>query len=83
MTEDEIRARREKCFECGGQLQEIKVLQNGHMNVQMPIKHHSMEPKATLRLGPDYPYPAEGILLAFKCSSCARVAFYAADDDKK
>jgi hypothetical protein len=62
-----------------GQLQEIKVLQNGHYNMQMPIMHHSMEPKVS-RWSPTV-YPVEGVLLAFKCSSCARVAFYAADDE--
>ncbi|MES2459369.1 MAG: hypothetical protein V4671_02210 [Armatimonadota bacterium] len=79
MTADEIRSQREKCADCGGQLQEVNVLQNGHYNAQMPIMHHSMEPKVS-RWTPTH-YPAEGVLLAFKCSACARVAFYAADNE--
>lgn len=79
MTGDEIRAQREKCADCGGQLQEIKVLQNGHGNAQLPIMHHSLQPKVSRWTQTHY--PAEGALLAFKCRSCARVAFYAADDE--
>ena len=83
MTGDEIRAAREKCADCGGQLQEIRVRQNGPYNVLMPLTYLSNEPKKHKWLGEIQATEGEGTLLAFACSSCARVAFYAAAKDEK
>ncbi|MES2461220.1 MAG: hypothetical protein V4671_11620 [Armatimonadota bacterium] len=79
MTGDEIRLQREKCTDCGGHLEEIKVFQEGEGSGLLPLPYASNEAKLTRN---NY-YPATGILLAFACTSCARVAFYAAANDKK
>jgi hypothetical protein len=79
MTGDEIRAQREKCADCGGQLQEIKVYCTSEADEQIPLPYVSSAAKKNW-IGR---FKAEGSLLTFACSSCARVCFYAAVNDKK
>ncbi len=85
MTEEEIRAQREQCADCGGALEEINVGQFGYGGVFSPQHIVSNEPKKSIWIGDHY--VAVGKILAFMCSSCARVYFYGAkrlpDDEAK
>ena len=80
MTGDEIRAHRERCADCSGPLREIRVLQNSFGNVgkgQVPLVFASSESEANKWTSD---YPLEGVILAFACTSCARVVFCAATE---
>ena len=78
MTAEEIRAQREQCADCGGALQEIKMLQPVS---QSPFPYFANEPKHSVWNGDTY--LVAGTILAFRCSRCARISFYgAANDDE-
>ena len=79
MTRDEIRAAREKCADCGGQLQEITVYCTGTSDQQIPLPFVSRAAKKNW-LGL---WSQEGTVLAFMCSSCARIALYGATNEGK
>jgi hypothetical protein len=74
MDENEIRKHPKTCVDCGGLLEEIKVLQ-GTGRVSLPFVFASKDAKMGSLSGK---YPVRGFLMAFACSSCARVVFYAA-----
>jgi hypothetical protein len=75
MNEDEIRSQREKCADCGGQLHEIKVFEQGHGTGDIPLRFGGKDSKRSMWTGT---IPTEGTLMAFMCSACARVSFYGA-----
>ena len=81
MTQDEIRSQREKCADCGGALQEIKVRHFGASNVAVPLFYYTQEVKENSFFG--FNLNTSGTLLAFMCSSCARIYFYGAAKDAK
>ena len=76
MTADEIRAQREKCADCGGALQEVKVFDRGDNNLPLPLYYHSNEQQYKF-WGGKY-YPVQGTILTFMCTRCARIYFYGA-----
>jgi hypothetical protein len=75
MDDQEIRAQREKCSDCGGQLQEIKVIDKAHYSVHSGLEYTSSEAKRNAWSGS---FPIEGKVLAFLCSKCGRIALYGA-----
>ena len=79
MTEDEIRAAREKCADCSGQMQEITVYCTdlNEQEVLLPFAGRAAKKNWLGR------WPREGVLMAFMCNSCARVAFYGATNEGK
>lgn len=79
MTEDEIRSQREKCTDCGGQLQEIQVVESTRNAGAVPLRFGTREAKTSFWSGA---FPAEGTVMAFMCSSCARIAFYGATKEE-
>lgn len=74
MTADEIRSEREKCEDCGGQLHEIKLLENKN-GAPAPLAYASGDAKNNWTGF----YPVQGTVLTFRCSSCARLSLYGAD----
>lgn len=79
MTEDEIRSQREKCADCGGQLQEIQVVESVHGVGASPLRFGTREAKKSFWTGT---FPGAGTVMAFMCSSCARIAFYGATKEE-
>jgi uncharacterized OB-fold protein len=75
MDEQQIRAQREKCFECGGQLQEVKLIDRGDANVHTGTVYAAVEAKRNKWTGE---FPVEGRVLSFLCSHCGRIALYGA-----
>jgi hypothetical protein len=75
MTEDEIRAQREKCFECGGQLQEIKLIDKADHGAHTNVVYVAPDAKLNKWTGT---YPVEGRVLSFLCSRCGRIALHGA-----
>ncbi len=78
MNQEEIKAQREKCSDCGGQLQEIKLIDRAHNNVHAPMQYASPEAKLSMWSGT---FPLQGQVLAFLCSRCGRIALYGASVD--
>jgi ribosomal protein S27AE len=75
MDDQEIRAQRETCSDCGGQLQEIRLIDRAHNNVHATMQYASLEAKMSRWSGT---FPIEGQVLAFLCSRCGRIALYGA-----
>jgi hypothetical protein len=75
MDEQQIRAEREKCFECGGQLQEVKLIDRAGNSAHAGTVYAAQESKRNKWTGE---YPIEGRVLSFLCSHCGRIALYGA-----
>ena len=75
MEEPEIKAQREKCPDCGGQLQEIRLIDKAHSGVHTSLEYASPEAKKSRWSGM---FPVQGKVLAFLCSRCGRIALYGA-----
>jgi hypothetical protein len=75
MDEEQIRAQREKCFECGGQLQEVKLIDRADGNAHTTTVYAAQEAKRSKWTGE---FPVEGRVLSFLCSGCGRIALYGA-----
>jgi uncharacterized OB-fold protein len=80
MNEQEIRARREKCSDCGGQQQEIRLIDRADYNQHTEPVYASTEAKHSFW---GNCFPVEGKVLAFLCQDCGRIAHYGAVAEPK
>ena len=61
------------CRDCGGVLQEIKVIDKGHYNQPMPLEYAAMDSKVSFWTGK---LPVAGNIKTFLCAECGLIKYY-------
>jgi hypothetical protein len=60
---------RNKCIECGGESQAIKIIDRGQRNIHYDLIYAAEEAKRSIYSG----YKKEGAVRAEMCSNCGRI----------
>ena len=61
------------CLECGGAMQEIKLIDKGHFNTHCELQYAASDTRTGFWSGG---FPVEGKITALMCQLCGRIALY-------
>jgi len=62
-----------KCDDCGGALNQIRLIDKGHGGAHFDMEYASHESRRGIWMGK---YPIEGKVIAVMCSECGRITLY-------